>query len=155
MTQSEITVRPLTDADLKEVLAIERSCFPDPWSENVFRSALADGLSLWLAAEKAGKLVGYAGMQAVLDEGYIDNVAVDPGFRRRGAASALLEALIAEAERRKLRFLSLEVRAGNEGAIALYAAFGFLPVGRRKGYYLRPPEDALIMTKSFDEVAEP
>ena len=144
----------MAEADLKAILAIEERCFPDPWSEGVFRSALGDELCFWLVAEVDGVPAGYAGMQSVLDEGYIDNVAVDPDFRRRGAASALLEALIAEAKRRKLRFLSLEVRAGNEGAIALYAAFGFLPVGRRKGYYLRPPEDAIIMTKSFDEVAE-
>ena len=152
--QSEITVRPMTEADLPAVLQIEQRCFPDPWSEGIFRSALGDELCLWLAAETGGILAGYAGMQSVLDEGYIDNVAVDPGFRRRGAASALLEAIIGEALRRKLRFLSLEVRAGNEGAIALYTAFGFTPAGRRRGYYLRPPEDALIMTKYFTEEQE-
>ena len=152
--QSEITVRPMTEADLPAVLQIEQRCFPDPWSEGIFRSALGDELCLWLAAETGGVLAGYAGMQSVLDEGYIDNVAVDPGFRRRGAASALLEAIIGEALRRKLRFLSLEVRAGNEGAIALYTAFGFTPAGRRRGYYLRPPEDALIMTKYFTEEQE-
>ena len=78
-------------------------------------------------------------------------MAVDPAFRRRGVASALLEGMIREARQRKLRFLSLEVRAGNDGAIALYAAFGFETLGIRKGYYLKPPEDALIMTKYFTE----
>ena len=155
MTRSEITVRPMTEADLPAVLAIEGRCFPDPWSEGVFRSALGDELSLWLAAEKDGILAGYAGMQAVLDEGYIDNVAVDPACRRQGVASALLTAMIEESKRRALRFLSLEVRAGNEGAIALYASFGFETIGRRKGYYLKPPEDALIMTKNFTEEHEP
>ncbi|MBR2716364.1 MAG: ribosomal protein S18-alanine N-acetyltransferase [Oscillospiraceae bacterium] len=154
MTRSEIAVRPMTAADLPEVLAIERRCFPDPWPESVFRSALADGLSLWLAAEAEGKLAGYAGMQSVLDEGYVDNVAVDPAYRRRGAASALLRAFAEEAKKRGLRFLSLEVRAGNAGAVSLYEAHGFGIVGRRKGYYLRPPEDALIMTKFFAEEAE-
>ena len=155
MTQSEILVRPMTEADLPAVLAAEARCFPDPWSEGVFRSALADGLSLWLAAEMDGTLAGYAGMQSVLDEGYIDNVAVDPAFRRRGVASALLRAVTEEALRRGLRFLSLEVRAGNEAAIALYESFGFVAVGRRRGYYLRPPEDALIMTKTFEEEEKP
>ncbi len=145
----------MTGADLPAVLAMEARCFPDPWSEGVFRSALADELCLWLTAEKDGAAVGYAGMQSVLDEGYIDNVAVDPDHRRQGVASALLEAMLAEARRRKLRFLSLEVRAGNAGAIALYASFGFDAVGRRKGYYLRPPEDALIMTKFFEEEERP
>ena len=141
----------MTEADLSAVLAMDARCFPDPWSEGVFRSSLSDERSLWLMAESEGIPAGYAGMQWVLDEGYIDNVAVDPLFRRRGAASALLETMIREARTRSLRFLSLEVRAGNEGAIALYAAFGFETVGRRKGYYLRPPEDALIMTRTFDE----
>jgi ribosomal-protein-alanine N-acetyltransferase len=150
MTRSEITVRRLTEADLPAVLAMEARCFPDPWSEGVFRTALRDESCLWLAAELCGAPVGYAGMQWVLDEGYIDNVAVDPAFRRRGAASALLAAMIGEGKKRALSFLSLEVRAGNEGAIALYTSFGFETVGRRKGYYLRPPEDALIMTKYFE-----
>ena len=155
MTRNDILIRPLREEDIPAVLVMEARCFPDPWSEGDFRSALADGLSLWLAAEKGGVLAGYAGMQSVLDEGYIDNVAVDPDFRRQGVASALLEAMIGEANKRALRFLSLEVRAGNAGAIALYASFGFETVGRRKGYYLRPPEDALIMTKTFTEESIP
>lgn len=143
----------MTEADLPAVLAIERRCFPDPWSEEIFRSTLQDVLCLWLAAEAEGVVIGYAGMQAVLDEGYLDNIAVDPVFRRRGAASALIAALEAECRRRALRFLSLEVRAGNAPAIDLYRGFGFETQGRRKGYYLRPPEDALIMTKFFAEEA--
>ncbi len=145
----------MTEADIPAVLAMEARCFPDPWSEGIFRSALRDENALWLAAELDGTLAGYAGMQWVLDEGYIDNVAVDPLFRRRGAASALLKAMTVEAKKRSLAFLSLEVRAGNEGAIALYAGFGFETLGRRKGYYLKPPEDALIMTKYFTEDKEP
>ena len=148
-------IRPMAEADLPSVLSIEGCCFPDPWSEGIFRTALGDARSLWLVAEQDGNLAGYAGMQTVLDEGYIDNVAVDPDRQRQGVASALLEAMIREAEKRRLRFLSLEVRAGNHGAIALYAAFGFVTLGRRRGYYLRPPEDALIMTKTFEEVEKP
>ncbi len=155
MTRSEIRVRPLREADLPAVLAIEGRCFPDPWSEGVFRSALAQEGALWLGAELEGRLIGYAGMESVLDEGYVDNVAVDPAFRRRGAASALLRAFDREAERLRLLFLSLEVRAGNQGAIALYAAHGFREAGLRRGYYLRPPEDALIMTKFYAEDTEP
>ncbi|MBR4702712.1 MAG: ribosomal protein S18-alanine N-acetyltransferase [Oscillospiraceae bacterium] len=155
MMPSEIRVRPLREADLPAVLVIEARCFPDPWSEGVFRSALEQENALWLGAELEGQLIGYAGMQSVLDEGYIDNVAVDPAFRRRGAASALLRAFDREAERLRLLFLSLEVRAGNKGAIVLYASHGFREVGLRRGYYLRPPEDALIMTKYYTEDTEP
>ena len=151
MTRSELLVRPLREADLPAVLALEGRCFPDPWSEEVFRASLREERSLWLGAEWAGQLVGYAGMQWVLDEGYVDNLAVDPLFRRRGAASALLRAFFREAEARELAFLSLEVRIGNRGAAALYASLGFREVGVRPGYYLQPPEDALIMTKYFKE----
>jgi len=151
MTQSKILIRPMLLADLSAVESIEKQCFPDPWSAVVFEHALNDSLSLWLAAEYYGILVGYAGMQAVLDEGYIENVAVAPSFRRQGVASTLLQAMDEEARRRRLNFLSLEVRIGNTGAIALYDSFGYASVGIRKGYYLRPPEDALIMTKSFLE----
>ena len=152
MMQSDLRIRPLTEADLPAVIAMEKRCFPeDPWPESVFRSALMDELCFWLAAEREGRVIGYAGMQAVLDEGYVDNVAVDPDHRRQGTALALMRGLLAESRRKGLRFLSLEVRAGNAPAIALYASLGFETVGRRRGYYLRPPEDALIMTKYFEE----
>ena len=152
MMQSDLRIRPLTEADLPAVIATEKRCFPeDSWPESVFRSALMDELCFWLAAEREGRVIGYAGMQAVLDEGYVDNVAVDPDHRRQGTALALMRGLLAESRRKGLRFLSLEVRAGNAPAIALYASLGFETVGRRRGYYLRPPEDALIMTKYFEE----
>lgn len=144
----------MTEADLPAVLAIERACFPDPWTEGIFRSSLSDPLGLWLIAEEEGILLGYAGMQSVVDEGYIDNVAVDPAARRRGVGSLLLRGLEAEAQRRELSFLSLEVRVGNAGAIALYSAFGFDRIGCRPGYYLDPKEDALIMTKYYRNQVE-
>ena len=149
MTQSDILIRPMTETDLPRVLEIEKACFPDPWTEGIFRSSLSDEPEIWFAADKDGTLLGYAGMQTVLDEGYIDNIAVDPGLRRMGVASALLNAMETEAKAQKLAFLSLEVRAGNTPAIALYARFGFQTIGKRPGYYLLPKEDALIMTKYY------
>lgn len=149
MTQNDILIRAMTATDLPRVLEIESASFPDPWTEGIFRSSLSDGTETWFAAEKDGALLGYAGMQSVLDEGYIDNIAVDPGLRRMGVASALLSAMEAEAKSRALVFLSLEVRAGNAPAIALYTRFGFQTIGKRPGYYLRPKEDALIMTKYY------
>ena len=149
MTQSEFLIRPMTEADLPRILELEQRCFPDPWTVGVFRSSMADELELWLVCEQDGRILGYAGMQSVLDEGYIDNIAVCPAARRRGAASALLAAMETEAAARQLSFLSLEVRAGNAPAIALYTRFGFQLIGKRPGYYLRPKEDALIMTKYY------
>ena len=149
MMQNNILVRPMTEADLPRVLEIEGASFPDPWTEGIFRSSLSDELETWFVAEQGGTLTGYAGMQSVLDEGYIDNIAVDPALRRAGIASALLNAMEAEAKARQLAFLSLEVRAGNAPAIALYTRFGFETIGKRPGYYLLPKEDALIMTKYY------
>ena len=149
MTQSDILIRPMTEADLPRVLEIEKLCFPDPWTEGIFRSSLSDETERWFAAVKDGNVVGYAGMQSVLDEGYLDNIAVDPSLRRMGVASSLLNAVEAEAKARQLAFLSLEVRAGNEAAIALYTRYGFQTIGKRPGYYLLPKEDALIMTKYY------
>ena len=85
-------------------------------------------------------------MQTVLDEGYIGNVAVRPAFRRRGIADALLDALETLGRERELSFLTLEVRAGNAPAIALYEKNGYAQTGRRPGYYDHPKEDAILMT---------
>ena len=152
MTQSELLIRPMTEADLPRVLELEQCCFPDPWTEGVFRSSLADETELWLVCQQGGLVLGYLGMQSVLDEGYIDNLAVDPAFRRRQLGTRLLTAAEDEAKKRNLSFLSLEVRAGNEAAIALYSRFGFETLGVRPGYYLRPKEDARIMTKYYSKV---
>ena len=141
----------MTEADLPQVLRLESRCFPDPWSEGIFRNALREERALWLCIALGGEIAGYGGMEWVLDEGYVDNLAVSPDFRRQGLGAALLKAMIGEAEKRRLRFLSLEVRVGNAGAIALYRSLGFGSEGVRPGYYLSPREDALIMTLHFEE----
>ena len=95
---------------------------------------------------KRTRVVGYAGLQVVLDEGYITNVAVRPDCRRRGVAGKLLDVFERFAEGNHLAFLSLEVRASNYAAIALYGQHGYRGVGRRRNYYEHPKEDAVIMT---------
>ena len=90
----------------------------------------------------------------VLDEGYITNVAVRPECRRNGIAQKLLQVFLDFAQAHKLAFLTLEVRASNYGAIALYGSRGFRSVGRRKNYYEHPKEDAIIMTKEFTDGTE-
>lgn len=139
-------IGPLPVDLLPQAAALEKVCFSMPWSEELLRRALADPHQLWLGAVTGERLLGYAGMQTVLDEGYIDNIAVDPAFRRRGVASALLGRLIEIARGEGLAFLTLEVRKSNLGAIALYERFGFRRVGRRRGYYEKPREDAILMT---------
>ena len=105
---------------------------------------------VFLTAQTEDGVVGYIGMMYVLDEGYIGNVAVLPAFRRRGIADTLLHALDELAEERGLRFLTLEVRAGNMPARCLYEKNGYVPAGFRPGYYSAPKEDAVLMTKEFE-----
>ena len=102
-----------------------------------------------VAEGENGTVLGYAGLQTVLDEGYINNVAVDPRFRRQGVAGQLVEAFLRFGAAR-LAFLTLEVRASNAPAIALYEKYGFAQAGRRRDYYDDPREDALLMTLRFD-----
>ena len=92
----------------------------------------------------------FPGVQVILDEGYITNVAVRPEYRRKGVAGKLLHVFLDFAQAHQLAFLSLEVRASNAPAMALYEGLGFRNVGRRKNYYEHPREDAVIMTKEFD-----
>jgi ribosomal-protein-alanine N-acetyltransferase len=148
----EYVIREAAEADLDALEALERACFSLPWTREQLRAELPDERHEFLVAASAeGELLGYIGMMSVLDEGYISNVAVAPGLRRRGVGRALVREMLRRAEARGLAFVTLEVRAHNEGAIALYASEGFGPVGLRRAYYERPREDALLMTKFFSE----
>ena len=132
--------------DVGQLAEIEQECFAHPLEEKQILSLLGDGRTLFLAAREGELLTGSVWVQTVLDEGYIGNVAVRPAFRRRGIADALLHALEILGRERELSFLTLEVRAGNAPAIALYEKNGYVRVGRRPGYYDHPKEDAILMT---------
>lgn len=146
-----VRVVPMTADHLDEIAELERICFPDPWSRNMLAEELDNALSAFLVAlDDAGRVAGYAGLQVVLDEGTITNIAVRPEYRRQGVAHQLLDVFLNFARGNRLAFLTLEVRASNYGAIALYGELGFRSVSRRKNYYEHPREDAIIMTKEFD-----
>ena len=112
----------------------------------LFRSLENDLAAFLVALDERGAVAGYAGMQVVLDEGYILNIAVRPDCRRQGVAGRLLQVFLDFARGNRLSFLTLEVRASNYAAIALYGSRGFRGVGRRKNYYEHPKEDAVLMT---------
>ena len=146
-----VRIVPMTADHLDEVAELERVCFTTPWSRNMLAEELDNYLSAFLVAlDDNDNVAGYAGLQAVLDEGYITNVAVRPDCRRKGIAGKLLQVFLDFAKGNHLAFLSLEVRASNYDAIALYGSRGFRSVGRRKNYYEHPREDAIIMTKEFE-----
>ena len=151
----EIKVVPMTADHLEELEKLERICFSRPWSRKMLAEELENECAAFLVAEDAatGKVVGYAGLLVVADEGYITNVAVFPEYRRQGVAAKLLAVFenFKFAKGNRLAFLTLEVRPGNAAAIALYQGFGFKEVGRRKNYYDLPKEDALILTRVFGD----
>jgi ribosomal-protein-alanine N-acetyltransferase len=138
-------IRDFAAGDEAAVAALERECFSEPWSENAIIESLNSG-TLFFLFEEAEEILGYAGLQVVLDEGYVTNIAVTEKARKRGIGSALTERILSAGREKALSFVSLEVRASNSAAISLYEKFGFKAVGVRKRFYANPTEDAIIMT---------
>ena len=142
---------PMDRSTVPDVAAIERECFSQPWSEDMLAEELYnDNASFIVAVADDGTVLG---LTVVLDEGYINNIAVKGQYRRMGVADALLGAFIRFGEAH-LAFLTLEVRASNDKAISLYLKNGFVQEGRRKDYYKDPGEDAIIMTRRFNRGEE-
>lgn len=150
-----IAIRAMTEADVPAIAAIERRVFTDPWAESFFVDALARGAGAaagesfrpWArVAERAGALAGYALATFAGERVTLENIATAPGQRREGVARALLAALLEDAAATGAAEASLEVRASNDAAQALYRAYGFRFAGLRRGYYQSPPEDALVMS---------
>ena len=141
---------PMTRAHVPQIAALERRCFPDPWPEAAIVPELTSELSLWLVAVRGETVLGYVGSQTVMDESDMMNLAVAPEVRRQGIGRALIQALIGALRERGSNSLTLEVRASNDPAIALYEALGFYGVGRRTNYYFHPKEDALVLRKDLN-----
>ncbi|WP_433387711.1 ribosomal protein S18-alanine N-acetyltransferase [Micromonospora sp. KLBMP9576] len=135
-----------------EALPIEADLFgAEQWSAAMFWNELASGHSYLVAADDAGTVLGYAGLAvAPPDEAWVQNIAVRRDAQRRGVGRLLLAALLAEAARRGARSTLLEVAADNAPAQKLYAAYGFEPVGVRRGYYQPSNTDALVMRRTQD-----
>ncbi len=142
-------LNPADRRHLPALAALERICFSPAWSVEMLADELYNpNASLIVAEGEDGKLLGYGLVRAVLDEGTLEKIAVAPAFRRQGVAQEILSAFLRFGAAH-LAFLTLEVRAGNDAAIALYEKMGFQAVGRRKDYYTTPPEDAVLMTVTF------
>lgn len=140
---------PMDRSHLDAVAALERVCFSKPWPKSMLEDELYNpNVSLVVAEGKDGAVLGYGEIGVVLDEGCLEKIAVDPKYRRQGVAEAILSAFLRFGQAH-LAFLTLEVRASNAPAIALYEKLGFRQVGRRKNYYADPHEDALLLTRDF------
>lgn len=144
---SEWEIRPTRQADLPEVVEIERNAFAVPWREETFRRLLSHGRTrVWTAVDRSGAVAGYAVMWFTANGAQLGNLAVSESHRRRGLGRRLaLTALEAVRGAESGDFLILEVRESNDAAIQLYRDLGFRLLGRRSEYYRSPPEDALVM----------
>ncbi len=141
---------PVERAMLPRLVEIERASFPDPWSPAMLESELDARFSRFYAAEEDGTVLGYCILRLIFGEGEIFNIAVAPEQRGRGVGEALLRhALAAAAGEADCVFL--EVRESNGPARSLYEKLGFTFTGRRRGYYLKPREDALLMTFRYEK----
>jgi len=150
MTENDYIFRLITETDLDAVLAIERSCYPHPWSLRQFLQELENPVASILVCETENKVVGYVCYWLILGEMQILNVATSPQLRRNGIAARLLEQAFTRCSLTELTSSWLEVRSGNQAAIALYQRYGFKPSGTRRAYY-RDGEDALVMVKNFTD----
>lgn len=142
-------IEKMTAACIDAVAAIEAECFSHPWSKKSLEESLEKENSLFLVAVEDEKVIGYVGMELIVDEGYIFNVAVSADYRRRGVGYALVRELVTYSMKNSLCFITLEVRESNSSAISLYSKFGFIKAGERKNYYSDPTEAAVLMTKYF------
>ena len=141
------TFAPLTYDALDQVLAIEQTSFPEPWSRKLFEQEINHSASEFIVMLGDNKVIGYGGFWRVIDEAHITNVAILPELRRHGLGSRMLGRLLEIAREKGARRATLEVRESNAAGISLYRKFGFETVAIRAKYYARTNEDALIMWK--------
>jgi ribosomal-protein-alanine N-acetyltransferase len=145
-----IDVRPATIHDVEAIVAIERSAFTDPWSEAAFHEALVHPAVFFACARRGGdEVAGYVVAWFAADEGEIANLAVAPSAWGGGVGRALLTAALDVASSRGTSAVYLEVRDSNERARRLYQSSGFEEVGRRRRYYRRPVEDAIVLRRAM------
>jgi [ribosomal protein S18]-alanine N-acetyltransferase len=141
-----VRIAALRRRHLRHVVRIEEEIYPRPWTTSLFLSEIAQRASRRYTVGLIGPMVvGYCGLMVVGDEGHVTTLTVDERWHRRGIATLLLLDLARNAPSLGVRHLTLEVRAGNAAAQALYRRFGFAPVGVRKNYYSETGEDAIVM----------
>jgi ribosomal-protein-alanine N-acetyltransferase len=138
--------RVTSTAGLDAIMELDSLCFHRPWTRADYERELADPARCFLYVAKVnGTTVAYCSFWRVFDEVHINNFAVHPAWRRRGIGRALLAHVLGEAARLGAPRATLEVRASNRAAIALYEGGGFVRGGVRRAYYTHPVEDALIL----------
>ena len=148
MPQELISLRRMRKDDIETVLEIERSSFSNPWQPTAFEGEIdnvpfSNPFVILYSPKKS--VIGYVIYWQVGEEVQIANIAIHPEYRRLGIAEVVLHSVLDRIRADGARFVLLEVRPSNEAAQKLYAKLGFKRLGLRKGYYTKPPEDALLM----------
>ena len=138
-------IRPMAPGDVDAVAALEGSVFSNPWNTDTFLRLLDRTGAELHVMEEEGTVVGYGVLWCILDQGELANIAVAPQARGRGLGGRLLAHFVEVARLRGVRRLFLEVRQSNAVALQLYCSRGFQRIGRRRDYYERPIEDALVL----------
>lgn len=146
---SDVKIVPLLRDHIDDIYKIETESFSLPWSKNQLYDELENQNSIYIVALINNEVVGYMGMWHIIDEGNITNIAVTPNRRQEGIAQKLLSHMENLAINKQIKAITLEVREGNTMAKNLYKKNGFLEEGKRKNYYKKPLEDAIIMWKKL------
>ena len=132
------TIRAARVKDIDQLLIIEESQFPEPWSRRMIRDEIEN---------VATRRYTVLDLMFIEDDAHINTIATAPGMERQGIGRTLLDDGLAAAKARGAARITLEVAVGNDAARAFYAQYGFAPLGVRKQYYQKTGEDALVLVK--------
>lgn len=138
----------MREADLPQVVAIERTIYTHPWTQGNFADSLAAGYHCWVL-QRDGGLAGYAVLMVAAGEGHLLNLSIAAPFQGQGLGGDFVRFLLKAARERGAATIYLEVRPSNRTALALYAKAGFVQIGMRRNYYPAQDgrEDAIVMER--------
>ncbi|MCI8560739.1 MAG: ribosomal protein S18-alanine N-acetyltransferase [Dorea sp.] len=139
-------IKNIEQKDIEKIHQLEKKYFPDPWSIAGIQESLAQTYTALLGAWEGEKLAGYVIAYFSVDGGEIARIAVDEPYRRKGAALKLLDVIKETGRKMQAEKIMLDVRESNEEAVRLYKKFGFTEDGVRKNYYVKPKENAVLMS---------
>ena len=144
-------IRFATEADIPSIAEIERTIYPDPWSEKTFLSCLTANTDFFVIEEN-DVVCGFAVLDRSLGiEAELHNIAISDKYRGKGLGKALMDTVVESARANGADKIMLEVRASNATALSLYTKYGFEKVGLRPGYYRHPTETAILMDLDLDK----
>lgn len=145
----ELSIRGIEEADIDQIVEIEKECFATPWSREAFLTEIHENkLARYVVAEVDGKVAAYGGVWLIINEGHITNIAVKKEYRGLGLGNRIVESLIYYCTSKNIQSMTLEVRKSNIIAKNLYKKYGFVEYGVRPRYYSDNNEDAVIMWRT-------